>query len=354
MNIFKKFRKRRFDPSKVPTLMIPTRNRPESLNGVLEYLVKFYPGTRVVIADGSEQYFQPANEENCARAARSLDMTYTAYPDEMPLIDRLDAAVSAQPEGFYVFGADDDYPILETLAKAKNFIEENPDYCVCGGYSIEIRMDRSLKTKTRMLGACSIEQDNVSERCRIYADHDFATYYGVISRSNILSRYERVRESFLPGFGDYMIGFHDLCKGKVKVLDDLAYIRSSNYTHSYVRPLDRLGFLRETEKIFTIQRRLVEDLQAADPSISEDDAKALAEDVIREKVHFLTRPNPKEDTRPEFEASKTYFSRLVDEGSEECAAYRERMDFVRDNLQRVIKSEDNKFESSRRLSMDSN
>ena len=118
-----------------------------------------------------------------------------------------------------------------------------------------------------MLDAYSIEHEAASERCRTYSAHDFATFYGVISRSNILSRIERVRESFLPGFGDYMIGMHDLCKGKLKIIDDLAYIRSSNANHSYIRPVDHLNFLREADKVCIIQRRITEDIQNADPSL---------------------------------------------------------------------------------------
>ena len=104
MKIFKKFRKQEFDPSKAPTLIIPTRNRPESLNSVLEYLVKFYPGTRIVIADGSDPYFQPENEKNCSRTSRFLDILYTAYSPEILYIDRLETVVSRLNEGFYVFG----------------------------------------------------------------------------------------------------------------------------------------------------------------------------------------------------------------------------------------------------------
>ncbi|CTQ54747.1 hypothetical protein LP7551_03282 [Roseibium album] len=348
--IFKRFLRPCFDPSTVPVLIVPTRNRPTSLDSLLHYLARFYPGARLIVADGSEEPFQSENGSNAAAISGELDLRYLAFPPEMPLLDRLETVLSGEPEGYYVLGADDDFPILETLGAAKAFLEADKDYALCGGYNMLVRMNKSHRLTTMMFDARSIEHEKASERCRTYADHDFPTYYSVASRSHILSRYDRCRDFFVPGFVDYMLGFHDLCRGKLKIFNELSYIRSANAAHSYIRVTDRLNFLREANQVLSLQRHIAADLKCSDESISGEKAQNMSEDFIFERIRFLTRDKSNPDSK--MEASQLFHKSVLDESSENFRKYRNRLDYVRESLKKIVESDDNKFENRFRSTID--
>ena len=206
-----------FDENAYSTIIVPTRNRPTSLRCLLAYLGKFYPGAKLVIADGSMPESQFENEAICREASGRLQLDYRAFDADIAFTERVRTVLESLPEDQYVFGADDDFPVLEVLGAARRFLEQNSDYSVCGGYNYRLNIGDDGKMRRLMFNARSIEDNRASERYRRYADLDFHTYYCVASRSHFLSRYDRIEETFIVGFGDYMLGFHDLMHGKLKV-----------------------------------------------------------------------------------------------------------------------------------------
>ena len=121
-------------------LLIPTRNRPTSLSNVLRYLARFYPSTWVIVADGSDEAHKICNRQNIEAIKSDLAIDYRPYPAECSYLDRLLDILRSESCELAIIGSDDDFPMMETLAKGEAFLQKNSDYSVAVGTLINLQL----------------------------------------------------------------------------------------------------------------------------------------------------------------------------------------------------------------------
>ncbi len=333
-------------------VVIPTRNRPTSLEGVLAWFARFYPTADVLIADGSDQPFQDRNREVVAESAFAVELR--SYPPEMSLFDRLLDVLRGLDSDFVLMAADDDYPIMETLDKAQRQLVKHPDAGFAGGHLVHLKID-DKGTTARLDPVRNLMNPDPGRRMRMFASYPFTTTYGVARRELLIARYEFLRTWSVPKFFDFGVGLLDLTYGQYIGLPQLGFVCTRNETHSYFRSEDPLVYLRMADQVLELHDHLVGRLRmtnGADPQETE----ALVSNLIRGRVAAVSGAPPHRlrgftSTYPYATAAMTdarrQFADLFREGTETRHLYAERLAFIADRLQRTMASTDNAGEAAR-------
>lgn len=336
-----------------PRLLIPTRNRPAALGGVLDFLARFYPGTGVLIADGSSEAYKPANRAAVERLRDSLALDYRPYPAEMPYFDRILDVLQGEDDEFFVMGADDDFPMMEVFEEGAHYLRKRPHCVTAMGTSVNLMVLGPGRLRARLNVARDIAGRSPAARARRYSAWPMATTYAVTRRALLLERGRWARELFLTGFHDYVVGVQDAIAGATRALPTLGVLRTHNYNHSYLRPGSALGFLEQSGLVLRIAERFREAL-SRDGSLTPEEARREAEMLILRRIAILSggpiygRQGFTEG--PLFRDERVQeqlrlFRELFTEGSEARARYAEKLAFVAAILRRNARSSDNHGEA---------
>ncbi len=280
---------------------MPTRNRPASLRALLQFLERFYPGTSLIIADGSEEQNKDATGAACEEFSKALTVDYRPYPAEVPVYERLLDVLLSEDDECFGFGADDDFPLIDAYARAEKVLLTSPD-CVNVVPADVLFMSRAPGQLTATLSLSrSIGGPTPADRMRDFAWWSFTTTYGVARRSLAIARNRMLGTHNLAGFIDFQTGLEDALHGKIKAVPYFGAIRTQNTVHAHFRPKDRLVFLRKSEQVLAyrdyLQTRLV-DIQQLD----RQSALKVASDLIARRIAELLGAGAK--TRRGFADSK--------------------------------------------------
>jgi len=333
----------------VPRLFIPTRNRPTSLQSVLTWLARFYPGTGVIVADGSSEDHKARNRAAVEAAGSGLEIDYRAYPLECPFFARILDVLESLDDEALVFGADDEFPMMEVFEAGESHLRRNPDCVAVMGASLFLTQRNPERLSVRFNPARSLLARSPLARARHFMDWPVATTYALTRRGHLLERYRRAQECFLAGIYDYVLGVHDALRGSVAAIPAIAFLSTRNYTHSYVRHGDKLFFVRQSGLILKTVDRLREDLLAA--GVADEQAAArLADRLVMGMI--AERCGTPAHLRQGFRDSPAF----LEEGIREQMAlfqgiftadspvrrrYEEKLAFVAEAMRRNIASDDN-------------
>lgn len=328
-------------------ILIPTRNRPTSLAGVLSYYERFYPKTEIIIADGSTSEFQSQNEVLVREVGISVD--YRAYNPELSLFDRLLEVLKGESDRYIVMGADDDFPILETLEKCRKRLDVHDD-CVCsGGFLVHLDVDEAGDARARLDPVRPIRGDTLEERMNAFSRLPFTTTYAVARRDLLIARYEFLREWNVPGFFDFGVAMMDFTHGKFFAIPELGFICTRNITHSYYRSSQPLVYLRRADDIMRLGERMSFYLREID-GLSAERAEYVVGQLINRRIAALAGAPPFRiagfDQRPPFTnvlvtTARERFRAMFTGGTPERAILAERLAFIAQRLQETIESNDN-------------
>ena len=242
-------------------LLIPTRNRPTGLGGVLQFLRKHYPKTKVVIADGSSDAVKPLNQDAIAGTA-GLSVDYRPYSYDLPFFDRLLDVLRSETDPYVIMGSDDDFPMMDMLERGETFLRANPDFVTAMGSTIHLTLRAPGDLVARLSTVRPIVAESVEARAKAYSAWAFSTTYAVTRREHLIARYERAASRFIPGFYDFATGLHDVMAGKIRAFPEVGFFGTRNYSHSYLRPEEPLIFLRRNEEVLTLMGLLRDDLMS--------------------------------------------------------------------------------------------
>jgi glycosyltransferase domain-containing protein len=332
-------------------IVIPTRNRPTSLHGVLDYYARFYPRTEILIADGSSPQFKDLNRQVVERSSVAID--YQAYDEDLSLFDRLLSLLDRIDTEYVIMAADDDYPIIETLEKCRRKLDERPDAVAAGGHLIHLNVTAPDAGNARLDPVRHVNADDPIRRMRVFGSLPFTTTYGVARRELLVERYEFLRSWSMPGMFDLGVGLMDVTRGKFIAVPDLGFICTRNYVHSYFRAEEPLVYLRKADKILELHDRLYKRLSELD-DFDPDAARDALAWVIGRRVAALAGAPPyriagfaeKAPYRtPLMDGARQMFADLFTEGTPERAKYADRFAFIADRLQQTIVSSDNAGEA---------
>lgn len=329
-------------------LVIPTRNRPTSLGGVLEFLSCFYPNTDVLIADGSEPGYDAHYKTVVDKASDRLRIEYRRYPVEMGYIERLLAVLESLDDEHVAIGADDDYPMMDTFNAGEDFLIRNPDYVTVVPTRVVFIVRRNGKLKARLKMSESVDADDVKDRVLQYSNSRFATTYATTKRHHLIERYKRFQDLFLVGFFDYQLGLHDCSMGKMHAIDDVGIVTTRNFNHSYIRR-DRSIWLGEImPQVNTLRDILVRDL--IEQKVSNDEAdelatKAYSIQIARHLAPHLDNRITNDVERLELTGSQAEiyenYRAMFTAGTDTHKRYFDRLRMIVDQLVATMHSDDN-------------
>lgn len=332
-------------------IIIPTRNRPTSLRGVLDYYERFYPHVDLLIADGSAPEFQARNQKVVDETSVSVD--YRAFDASVSLFDRLLKVLDAVDTEYIVMAADDDYPILETMQRAQRRLEEKPDAVCAGGHLVHLGITSPDAGIARLDPVRHIAADDAARRMRMFGALPFTTTYGVARRELLIHRYEFLSSWSMPGFFDLGVGLMDLSRGKFVAIPDLGFICTRNYVHSYYRAEEPLVYLRRAHHVLELHDLLLERLATQD-DVDPEVAADVVRTVIARRVAALAGAPPYRLTgfteRPPFNTpiingARQLFTDLFRAGTPEREKYGDRLRFIAERLEQTIESSDNAGEA---------
>lgn len=336
-------------------LFIPTRNRPTALANMLRYLARFYPSTYVIIADGSSENYKTLNRQTVAALKDDLAIDYRPYPFDLPFYDRILDVLRAETCEFVINGSDDDYPMIDTLREGEAFLRSHQDYATAIGMLVNLFLDSPAELRVQLFPMRPIVSDNALARVRQYAAEQvlFATAYAVTRREALIERYEGAKKLFLLCFIDYSMGIQDCLCGKIKALPEIGFICTRNYTHAYLRPEDRLQFLRCSSEVLQQADLFREDLMQQ-AGLDEETAKKESAHLIRERIRVLVNRGPHmmstfktKPVHPIVQKQFEIFEELFEKGSPVRAQYEERLAFILQAMKRNAESDDNKGEQKK-------
>lgn len=289
-------------------LVIPTRNRPTSLGALFDYLARFYPGAEVVIANGSTADYLSSYRSVVEKHSAQLSVAYHEYDAAISLADRLCDVLSRLKDDVVIVGADDDYPILDVLEKAAEFLASHADYVVATGGVVFLRLEPQDELHAALLHARSVEQPTPIRRMNHYSEWPFATSYGAVRRKHFMERCDRADLNGIPGFGDYTVAFHDCLAGKIKALDELCYLRTMVHTHSKLGRRGTLFYLERASDILDTYQHYREVL-VRELSMTEEEAEKTAARLVN--VRISAHINPAPQNRRGFGRSKFFADPVV-------------------------------------------
>lgn len=336
-------------------LFIPTRNRPTALSNMLRYLVRFYPSTHVIIADGSSENYKVLNRQHVDFFKHELAVDYRPYPPDLPMYDRMLDVLRDVSSELVINGSDDDYPLIDTLREGEAFLQDHRDYSTAVGMLVNLWLDSPNELRAQLFPMRPVIADSALARARQYAaDHYlFATAFAVTRREALIERYERARKLFLVSFIDYTIGIHDCMCGKIKALPKIGFISTRNYNHAYLRTEARLQYLRRSSEVLRQGDQFCEDLMQY-AGLDEETAKKESAYLIKERIRVLInraphrmRPVKSRPINPIVQKQFVMFNALFEKGTPVRAEYEERLTFILQALKTNAESDDNKGEKKK-------
>ena len=264
-----------------PKVIVPTRNRPKKVAAFLNFLSHFYPGTQVIMADGSDPAEQEQVGQICAAAQGKIDVAFHPYPAELPYFERILDVIQLQSDALLSLCADDDYPIMETIGRAAALMmkEKHASCVVPFSAVLTARPNREMVASIGV--APNLSSKLPSGRLKVYARWRYATSYGVTRREALIARYRSLSNVYCAGFVDFQIGAEDSLSGKVLGMAELGAIRTHTLPGSYMRPDDNLIFLRRSADVLAIIETLTERLAAL-----EDMDMDAARDIVRRAMGY--------------------------------------------------------------------
>jgi glycosyltransferase domain-containing protein len=336
-------------------LFIPTRNRPASLLNVLEYLIKFYPQTEVIIADGSDHHHKQRNKKKLENVSPKISIDYRQYPVELGLIERCLDVLESLDNEYIVWCGDDDYPVMETLTKCEKFLSNNIDYVVGIGASIKIHINENEEIKIRNSTVRNVASNSITTRMQNYSRWAFPTTYSVTRASHASERIKRAMDYGMPKFADFIMGLYDVYKGKIFAIPEIGFFETYLSTHTHSKTPDRLDFLRESDKVLAIYNLILSDLQTSNEISTDDICIKAAQKIVLNRISELSGWGFKNSLR--FINSKYYndsivklqhrvFDDLFKNGTETHQKFAEHLEYIFKAIRHSQYSDDNKGEPS--------
>lgn len=316
-------------------LLIPTRNRPQSLGTVLAYLERFYPDTQVIVADGSHPDFKDAVAASVGRFQR-LAVEFKSYPYEMSFFDRLDDVLRNEREDYVALNADDDYPMVETLRRGEAFLKDNPDYALATGALLSLELTARGELLASLRTARPITHETLEGRIRQYTAWPYPLSYGVCRRQVLINRQRRAQDAVLGELDDLVAGMSDCIDGKVHAIGEVGLILTRNFTQSYLRVDTKLDFLEHGPLIARLARDFAREFVSG--GTSEPSATQLATEIFARRVGSYLTGIPYHH-QAQFINSNVHrhrflrhqcdqFERIFKAEAPEHARYRERLLFI--------------------------
>jgi glycosyltransferase domain-containing protein len=135
---------------------------------------------------------------------------------------------------FMVFAADDDFHVHDALQEAVAFMNANPDYSLCHGYSMMyLALPNSVSYYRRDKKVCEdYASENAEERVRDYMHQYLPPFYAVQRTDYLRDWYNVVPHETSFQWQEVGHTYYMLARGKARILPIAYVVRELNYEHS--------------------------------------------------------------------------------------------------------------------------
>ncbi|KAA1421219.1 TIGR00180 family glycosyltransferase [Nocardioides humilatus] len=328
-------------------IVIPTANRPASLRAVLDYYGRFYPRAELVVADGSTAEAKELNQQAVGEAQVAVD--YQPYDEDLPVFERLLRALSSIDRQFVIMGADDNYPVLETLEKARKRLIEKPEAMCAGGHLVHLDVTGPGRASARLDVVRHINADNPAQRMRVFGSLPFPTSYGVARREHVIARLEFLKSWYFRSFYELGVGLIDVAAGQYFAIPEVGFVCTSNYVDDRPSVDEPLAYLRGADQVLAMHDAALEHASRA-PGFDEAQVRDVLSSVIGRRtaalagapthqvVGFVDKAPYK---TPMVDNARQLFADLFTEGTAARAQHADRFAFIAERIQQITTSSAN-------------
>ncbi len=165
------------------TLVIPTYNRHEHLQKLVNYYAEKKSNISFIILDSSDSKTKTLNAQVIAQLG--VNARHIEYPSSMPVASKLAAGLSEVNTQFCAFCADDDLVFFEGLSAALDYLRSHPA-CVCvdGIYLNFYKVGNDVRLKLEY-GGKGIDANHPCARVfRLFQKYE-SLFYGVFRTENL-------------------------------------------------------------------------------------------------------------------------------------------------------------------------
>lgn len=267
------------------TIIIPTYNRCEYLLRLLTYLARQECPYAIIIADSSSDNYKTTNRANINKFDK-LSLKIMEFEKDYLVFKKWADAAKTVTTPYSVLCADDDFIIIPELKRSLDFLEGNPEYVVCSGYSFRHKVSRDatgqvnidLGTESRAHG---LENDQpigrMIEHFKTYS-HSVYSLHRTDVLANTLDR--TVLNNGPKGdhgsyFNELLQSFLVIMAGKVKRLPHFTLWRSGNagnpgWIHQVMRP-------EYSEMLLVMKDVICSELDKVTPQFSPKEIRSIFE-----------------------------------------------------------------------------
>lgn len=215
------------------TIIIPTHNRPDYLQRLLDYYHKYGSDFDIIVADSSSEENKKINKKIILSFSDLNIRHIDKYPEEIAAFHKFSDVVNYVKEKYCVFCADDDFLTPDGINQSVAFLEKNPDFTLAHGLYVDFwlkakkRRGKQFFWGIRYTNQSIVLSDPKTRLVEYLSKYSQGTICGVHRTDFLKMIYKEFLESKVDPFlfGEMLISALTLVYGKMKCLDVLYMAR---------------------------------------------------------------------------------------------------------------------------------
>lgn len=222
-------------------LFIPTFNRPEFLQRLLNYYQNSKVNYRIIVVDSSTPANKKINKRLILRF-KKLDIKYVdEFPSSMVSHIKFGKMLKYAKSEFTVFCADDDFVVPKGIDDSVKFLEQHPDYIAAHGSYIAFYIYKGLLGNSKFIwryiySIKTINSESSLDRVMYHIENYNQVLWAVRRTSKLREVYSEFLKSMTDPilFGELLPDILTLAFGKVKRINTFYSARQAFSTaYSY-------------------------------------------------------------------------------------------------------------------------
>lgn len=220
------------------TVVLVLKDRYEFTERWLNYINKIDPFIYIIIADGSRNPLAP---DQLSTFRINSKIEYRHYGEDISISDfvsKIDRVLEEVKTEYVILMSNDDFPIIESMITAIEFLEVNRDYVCAMGDCMDVAVSEKFNSNigSHVYGSLmilqsiysnkSIDDSMITERLNSFLQ-SYESFWHSIYRTDALKKvYNSCKKSELDSMLTYELAsnLHTLIYGKMKRLDNCTFM----------------------------------------------------------------------------------------------------------------------------------
>ena len=221
------------------SILIPTLGRPEILLRQINFYIKLKAEFVINICDSTKKP-RKSFLKKIDQLSNSIDINYFHEPelnDRQAILFLINKSITK----YSAFIADDDFFIPRGLKECAEFLDNNSDFRVAYGHSIQVDMASISKNKNQLKAShysgldISFDNDNPQNRLDLLSKSYAVSLFGLHRTEELLSDYLVSGNISSQAMGEMLVNYLTIARGKSKSLKN-PYLIRLNHSGRYLPP----------------------------------------------------------------------------------------------------------------------